>query len=129
MAKSEDLIERLLEVSVSVPEKKVLLKRLDIPVRLKALSPNEVFDLKRACTYRNSRTGYEFFEEEKFYLGLIVRGSIEPDWKDKRLLDKFSVPSGEDVVKKLLLYGEVIELANIILELSGINEEVEEIKN
>jgi len=125
----EDVVEKLLEVSVSIPEQTILIKRLGITIKIRALSPSEVFELRRACTFKNNRNNTEWFNEEGFFLGLIVKGTVEPDWRDKRLLEKYDAVSGEDVVKKLLLYGEVVEIAGLIMELSGVNEEVTEIKN
>ena len=63
-----------------------------------------------------------------------INGVVEPNLKDKRLLDHYKVPTSKELIKKMLLPGEIADLYNIINSLSGYEkdneeDEVEEVKN
>ncbi|MCG8481966.1 MAG: XkdN-like protein [Clostridia bacterium] len=61
---------------------------------------------------------------------IVIEGIKEPNLKDKELREKFGVPTPKELVEKLLAPGEIINLFNIISELSGFGEDViDEIKN
>jgi hypothetical protein len=67
---------------------------------------------------------------EELQVMTVIEGTKEPNFKSKELMDKFKVYTPKDLVKKLLLPGEIISLYNMIGELSGFNgETVEEVKN
>lgn len=55
---------------------------------------------------------------------LIKAATVNVNWNDAALRDKFKVQSGEEVIGKVLLYGEVTNLAQIIMELSGFEEDL-----
>lgn len=129
MAKSDDLIKKLKEATVK-PEKTVLIKRLDLPVKIRALQASEIEKLRESCNYQNPDTGYTYFDNRKFILSLIVRGTVEPNWADKELIEALGVHTAEEAVDKSLLGGEVESLGAEILKLSGYGGvSVEEIKN
>ncbi len=61
-----------------------------------------------------------------------VEGVVEPNLKDKRLLDHYGASTPKELIKKMLLPGEIADLHNIINELSGYerdDDEEEELKN
>ncbi len=60
-----------------------------------------------------------------------VEGIVEPDVKDKRLLEHFNAPTPKELLKKMLLPGEIAELHNVVNELGGYDREgnEDEIKN
>lgn len=60
----------------------------------------------------------------------VIEGVKEPNLKNKELREKFGAPSPLDLLKKLLLPGEIQSLYNIIAGLSGFDTgAVEEVKN
>lgn len=60
----------------------------------------------------------------------IIEGTVDPNLKSKELREKFGAPTPKELVKTLLLSGEIMQLYNIISELSGFNENaVQEVKN
>jgi len=129
ISKEEDALLKLLEVGDVVPEREIFIRRLGIKIKVKALKSNEVYEIRERAIIRNERKGTERLDIERFNVALIKKATISPDWSDKRLLEKYNVLSGEDVIRKVLLAGEIIEIADIILDLSGFNEEFEEVKN
>lgn len=55
---------------------------------------------------------------------LVKRASVNVDWNNAALRQKFNAQTGEDVIKVLLLYGEVANLAQIVMEISGFDEDL-----
>ena len=127
--KDVDVIEKLLQLGDEKITRTIYLKRLDLVLTIRPITTKEMFELRRRCTYRNPRTKDETYDIEKEQLGIIVIGTVSPNWKDERLLSKYNVLTGEDVVRRVLLPGEVVAVAYEIQDLSGFNEEVEDVKN
>lgn len=55
---------------------------------------------------------------------LVKRATTNVDWNNETLRRKLGVQTGEDVIKTLLLYGEVANLATIVMEISGFEEDL-----
>lgn len=126
----EQMLQKLLEGD-SLPEKTVGLERLGIPVKLRGLTGKQVFGIRERCTDRKTRKGVviENFDEEEFNVSLISVATLSPNWGDSKLLAKHKASSPEEVIKRILLAGELSALGDIVLDLSGFNTELEEIKN
>ncbi|NLW89986.1 MAG: hypothetical protein GXY34_00070 [Syntrophomonadaceae bacterium] len=120
-----EIINRLL--SSEIPQKTVTLQRLGIPVTLKGLTGKEVFAHQEKCT-RKGKDGATL-DEEAFKVGLIAAATVSPDWGNKALLEKYNASGKEEVIKRLLLAGELSSLGEIVMELSGFEEDLVEVKN
>lgn len=57
---------------------------------------------------------------------VVVEGVTHPSFHDQNLLKKYNALGPQDAVKKALLPGEIDQLAEKILALSGFDEDVEE---
>ncbi len=128
----DDAILKLLSLEDVLPRKTVRIERLGINVVLQALRAKDIFRIrqKNLIYVKNSRGQMvEQLDEENFNVALIVAATVSPNWGDERLLKKFEASSAEEVVKNILLAGELDQLGNIVLELSGFGEELEEVKN
>lgn len=55
---------------------------------------------------------------------LVKRATVNVDWNNPSLRDRFGAQTGEDVIKVVLLYGEIANLAQIIMEISGFDEDL-----
>jgi len=121
-----DVMEALLAADIpSLPEKSVKLKRLseltgqDIIFRLRALPYNRANEITR-------------LNLEDTNVHIVLAGTVSPDLKDAKLLDKYGVPTPDEVLKKMLLPGEIEDLSREIEKLSGYRkttiETVEDIK-
>ena len=55
---------------------------------------------------------------------LVKKATTNLDWNNSALRQKFRAQTGEDVIKTLLLYGEVANLAQIVMEISGFEEDL-----
>lgn len=126
----EEILQKLLEVD-SVPERTVSLKRLGIPVTLKALTGKQIYNIRERSmiTVKTKRGRSRELDDEAFNCGLIAAATVKPNWGDAKLLSKFRASGPEEVVKRLLLGGEVAQLSDLVLEISEFNTELEEIKN
>lgn len=127
----EDIIAKLMEPT-EVPEATYLIERLGIPVTLKGLSEKEINKIKKECTYTRKERGgrrVKELDDEEFNAALIEAATVTPNWNDTRLLDALKASDGRQVIKKKFLAGETSSLGDKILELSGFDEELEEIED
>lgn len=128
----EQVMDKLLNVDTdNVPTKTVGIKRLEIPIKLKALTAKQVFKLRELCTVpvKNRFGETKQLDNEAFNVGLIVKATVSPNWGDEKLLEKFKASSGSEVVKRLFLSGELDSLGDEVLDLSGYNTELEDIND
>lgn len=66
---------------------------------------------------------------EEIPVHILLAGVKEPDFKNKDLMEKFNAATPAEVIKNLLLPGEVEDLSRMIEKLSGYRENtIEEIK-
>lgn len=121
-----DILDKLLSAD-TVPTKTVLLKRVGIPVTLKGLTNKRVSNIKKECTDIIKRRGKQTKEinEEDFEASLIAAATIKPDWNNPQLLEKYNASRSIEVIKKILLAGEMSLLSDMVLELSGFDDELE----
>lgn len=127
----EEILQKMLDVD-TVPERTVSLKRIGIPVTLKGLTGKQVFSIRERCTVtiteKRGRSRKEL-DEEAFNGALIAAATVKPNWGDPKLTAKFRASSAEEVIKRLLLAGEIAQLGDLVLEISEFNTELEEVKN
>ncbi len=116
---------------ITRPAKEVEIKRLSgltggkVIFSCEALTTDEFFDIQETVSRSKSEN---VINEIKLFT--LLKGVKSPDLKSKELMDKFDVPKPTEVVKKLLLPGEIQDIYDIISSLSGFGEDaVEEIKN
>ena len=55
-------------------------------------------------------------------LDIIVEGTVDPNFRDSRLLEKFHTPDPAAIVKTIFLPGEIQEISMKILKLCGMSE-------
>ncbi|TMV48109.1 hypothetical protein FE783_19340 [Paenibacillus mesophilus] len=126
----DQILQKLLDAD-KLPEKTVTLSRLGIPIKIRGLTGKQVYMLRERCTERSDRRGQksERLDEEQFNVALIAAATVSPNWGDSRLLAKYEASGGEEVIKRLLLAGELSALGDEVLDLSGFNTTFDEVKN
>ena len=127
-----DIITKLLAADPEhVPTMVVPLKRLGIPVTVKALTGKQVARTRERNTQsiKTKKGPVDKLDYENFNIGLIVQASVKPNWNDAKLLEKFRASSGTEVVKRLLLAGEISLLGEAVLDVSGLNIDLDDLKN
>lgn len=58
---------------------------------------------------------------------IVINHTVEPNFKDAESIKKMGVMTPEDYLHKVLLPGEIDDLALKIQELSGFNKDFEEL--
>ncbi len=126
----EQILNRLLDAD-KLPERTVTLPRLEIPVTLQGLTGKKVSNIRERCTERSEKRGkvVERLDEEQFNAALIAAATVKPNWGDAKLLSKFKASGPEEVVRRILLAGELAAVGDVVLDLSGFNIDLEELKN
>lgn len=124
----DDIINKLLD-PLDVPEKTYALDRLNIPVTLKGLNEKDIQRIRKECTTTKKNRGQTIKElnEEEFNAALIEKATVKPNWGDKRLLSQHNLSSGRELIKRRLLAGEMAALGDKVMELSGYDDELEEV--
>lgn len=118
-----DILDLLLKMDVSdLPEKEYKVKRLSglcgAPVifKLQALPYNRANEISRA-------------QKEDMEVHILLAGVIEPNLKASELMSKYNAATPAEMVKKMLLPGEIIDISRAVERLSGYRiDTIEEIK-
>jgi hypothetical protein len=115
------------------PEKDVFIKRLGVNFRVKAIDTDDFYKIREQATYtigKGAKAKSEVREDEVAAL-IVAKGVVDPNFGDKKVLEKFNATDAADAVKKALYIGEITLLQDEILRLSGFDdgEEIEEVKN
>ena len=108
--------------SIKIPKKEIKIKRLserlngDVIFTISALSLDKLEELREA----NSKD---------FNIHTILEGVKEPNLKSRELMDKYNAVTPVELVKRLLLPGEIEDVYLAISKLSGYGiNTIEEIK-
>lgn len=124
----EQILQRLLNPETeTLPQTTVRIKRLDLPITLRAVKETELENLREQCTQKKGKE--EIFDQERYGYLIIVAGTVKPNWGDPRLMEKYKASGPEQVLRRILLPGEALQIGDVVLNLSGYGEDaVEEIK-
>jgi hypothetical protein len=125
MTKQDDVLKILLTVGDERPKRNIHMKRFGVDFTIQAIDGKAVSRIREQSTF-TTKKGKEI-DEEKFGMLLIEKGCENPKWNDKALVDKYG--SVEQAIQTTLLAGEIAKLSAEILELSGFNEDEDDIKN
>lgn len=118
-----DLLDLLLKNDVpNLPEKEYKIKRLsklygtDIVFKLKAIPYSRATEISKS-------------QKDDTEVHILLAGVVEPNLKSPELLSKYNAATPAEMVKKMLLAGEIIEISRAIERLSGYRiDTIEEIK-
>ncbi len=127
--KEGDILNQLLTGEEELPTSIVILDRLKIKLELKGLTEKEISKIKKECTTREKVKGKGWqkkLDDNEFDAGLIVGATTNINWNDPRLLESKNVSDGKQYISRKLLAGEITNLVNKILDLSGFNDEIED---
>ncbi len=125
----DDIIAKLME-DAPLPKRRVLIDRLQIPITLKALTEKEISKLKKDCTKEKKLRGgrrEKELDDDEFNIALIEKSAISPNFNNEKLLKSMNVSSGREVIRRKFLAGELSALSENILEISGFDNELEEL--
>lgn len=119
----DNTLELLLKIEAKdLPEKEYKVKRLSglcgapVVFKLRALPYNRAAELSRA-------------EKEDIEVHILLAGVVEPNLKAPELMAKYNAPTPAEMVKKMLLPGEIVDISRAVERLSGYRiDTIEEIK-
>lgn len=102
-----------------------------IPVKLKGLSSKEISKIRKECTYTRKVKGTieEKLDGAEFDAGLIFAATTNFNWNDSGLVEYHKSSDGKQLIRKILLAGVISSLTDKIMEVSGYNDELEEIED
>lgn len=116
-----------------LPTKKVEIPRLSTLFNgqaiftCRALSSSKYSEIQEAANFDG---GNQEINVGEIQMMTVLAGVIEPNFRDKELMEHFKTPTPAELVKKLLLPGEIVTLFNVISDISGFGDDViKEIKN
>lgn len=126
----EQIIEKLMEPT-KVPQATYFIDRVGIPVTLKGLSEREINRIRKECTYTRKERGkrIEKLDDEEFNAALIEAATVTPNWNNEKLLDSIKASDGKQFIRKKFLAGETSAMGDKVLELSGFDNELEQIED
>lgn len=114
---SKSMMDILLQNDLPAPQmEEYKIKRLsklwgvDVVFKLRELSFSRVAEIRKAG---------ETPDGDMTSLQTLLAGVVEPDLKDAALLEKYRVPTATELLKKLLLPGEIEDLSRAVERLSG----------
>lgn len=98
---------------------------------IRSLTENEMESINKACM-RYGKKGKVEFETNKYNCMVAMKGTVDPNFNDSESIQKLGCTTPSDYIKKVLLPGEITNLADQIQNLSGfmdLEELKEEAKN
>ncbi|MFW5436560.1 phage tail assembly chaperone [Paenibacillus apiarius] len=135
----QEILDGLFETAKNLPEETVLIKRLGLRITLRGLTSSKVDSIRERCTTRKNVKGQvtEKVDSELFNAVLIkeatseleVKGLNLSGWGDDRLTSRLKLSGGEEVIRRILLAGELDAVGDKVLEISGFGVDIEDVKN
>lgn len=135
----QQILDCLFETATNLPEETVFIKRLDMRVFLQGLTTSKVDSIRERCTIRKTVKGQttEKVDTEQFNAALIkeattsleVKGLKLNGWGDERLTSRLKLSGGEEVIRRMLLAGELDAVGDKVLEISGFGVDIQDVKN
>ncbi|MGG3839648.1 hypothetical protein ABEV00_21835 [Paenibacillus thiaminolyticus] len=135
----QQILDNLFETASNLPEETVLIKRLGMRAVLRGLTSSKVDAIRERCTVRKTTKGQttEKVDTEQFNAALIkeatssleVQGLKLNGWGDERLTSRLKLSGGEEVIRRILLAGELDAVGDKVLELSGFGVDIADVKN
>lgn len=132
-----NLVDRLLKLDANeldLPTAEVEIKRLSKKTGEKVVFKCRAIDSESYAEIMELATGYNpqgnpTVDVGKIQKLVVLAGVVDPSLKNESLLKHFGCVTPDGLLNKLLLPGEITEVANTISELSGFGDADEEIKN
>lgn len=105
----------------------------DFKFKIKALTGNQYNDFQALCIENPNSPKKRRFNIKKFNELVVANCVVEPNFKDPEWLKELGVADATSAIYKTLLAGEITDLAEKSLRLSGfdrdVEEEMDEVKN
>lgn len=118
----------------NVPKRKVTIERIGLSFLIAGLREGKLEKLEKRFTNITRVRGEEKekLDSKRFNRALVaeatkaIGGDENVQFDHPQLLSKYKASGAESVVKKILLAGEIAQLADVVLDLSGYYDQAEE---
>lgn len=131
-----DLLLKADLTKIRRPIKNVEIKRLSevlgetVVFKCEALDAEKFNEIQENALQINEKGEFESINTSEMQIFAILEGVKEPNLKSRELMDKFGAVTPKELIKALLLPGEISNLYSMISDLSGFTKDaVAEIKN
>lgn len=105
----------------------------DYTMKVKALTGRQYNDFQTLSIENASSNKKRRFNTRKFQELVVTTCLVDPNLKDAEFLKKLQVTIPEEAIYKCFLAGEIAQIAEAILKVSGFDEDIEvleeEVKN
>ena len=105
----------------------------DFKFKIKAMTGNQYNDFQSLCIENPNSPKKRRFNTKKFNELVVINCVVEPNFKDPEWMKALGVADATSAMYKTLLAGEITQLAEESLKLSGfdrdMDEDMEEVKN
>lgn len=125
------LMERLMKLDrdklLEIPTEKVKAEHLskvageDVEITVKALSGSRYTEIMSSATNKSGRVDMSRVYDT--HAMVAVAGCVEPDLKDKELMEYYNAVTPKDLAKILFPGGELVKISEKIGALSGFGKE------
>lgn len=120
-------LEEFLLLPVNLEEEVKISDRIPFMFKIHAMD-NDVYSAIQKANTKTFKKGKFAYDSLGFNIALIKECCIVPNFKSADFVKKVGAATPEEAIKKVLLPGEVINLAGYIQELSGFDKDTEELK-
>lgn len=130
------ILDKLLAASEeqNIPQKTVFISRADLSFTLKGLGDDDIEKLQKQYTNIQKVRGEEIekLDRKRYYRAVVAKATVAINddknirWDHPELMEKYKASGAEHVVKRTLLSGEITQLVDIIMELSGYYDSAED---
>lgn len=122
------LMDFLLENPVDDVTAEVIISQrlMGKPFKISAMSSPEFTEYQKAATkiHKGKRVS---FDSKLFNETLVINHTLNPNFKDAEFIKKAGCMTPAQLLNKVLLAGEIAELAAKISELSGFDEDMDDL--
>ena len=107
----------------------------EFPITIKALPGSQYNEYQKLCIENPTSPKKRSFNSKRFNELLVTNSVVDPNFKDPEFQKANNILDGDatKLLYKVMLSGEISQLAEAIMRLSGFDkdmeEEVEEVKN
>jgi len=101
-------------------------------IECQALDPTTIDDIQALMVIRNKKGEPVDAPVLAMATQYVIEGCVNPDFKDPKLAKGYGVAAPDDLVRKILTSGEILDVYRKISDLSGLestDEEFDELKN
>lgn len=128
----------LLETDVSTLEQEVIVsKRLAAhPFVITPMSDEQLDGYQKVCVSNPNNAKKRSVNTAKLNMLIVKNHTKEPNFQDADFIKKSGCVTSENLIRKVLLSGEILNLSQAIMELSGYDttgerfqEDMDEVKN